>query len=1090
MSVSTESTAICSSIGDCEPEAPVISDGKSVDDASNKGVEPLTPDWSGLERGRLYNRHMEIKELEEAFERQLLGSNSMPTSPDLTLISGPRGSGCTVLAKKVFYRPGVTNFCMGKFDQLTRAEPFYAFAQAISGFVHDIRSRGQPFVVKFMNDILERRGLPDDTTDLNKGVDRMSGIKATKEAFEAVSLVVPELKKLLGAMSNGEKAGNSYEQHDAFSEQSTASFDTFSYQEASQDRLKKSFLRVFRSICSLEQPLVLLLDDLQYAESSSLEVLESLLCDNSIQGLVVVGTRRTDCCGTNATIPEDRLLDGMLGRLEDVHVSKVTKVTLRNFDAETIQSLVSDVLQQPPDVCEPLVEMIMEQTRGKPIYVVQLLKMLIKSKTLVPDHDGRVWLWDPEAADKVMGQEHAGNFEKFIQREMATLPTDSLKLLKCCACVGDRIDTLILSRVLVDMFVPDAVGPLLKKGYLVDLSNTKGPLFAPGCYAFAHDAIQSAAYGLMQEENRNRSHLKIGRMLLQSFSHDESHDRMFLIVNQMSRGMAYLSNAKEKTNLAELCFKVGRQATLFGDRNSAVMHYMLATTLLNPATSWKLNYNLCLEIYSSLAEAEHVIGDIEMTNFAVQEVLLNAQSPRDKIRANMTRIYSLGARSLLKEAIEVGLQLLKALGETFPARLNKPNAVSELGKIKKRLKDKTDVDILGLPENDHRDTNAIMEALGILGTYSLIDKSDIFPFVALKMVKLSLEHGICPSSPLGFAMYGFYLCSAGEAECGYKYGKLAMGLLNRYQHVPACYRLIRARVHTIFFGWIAHWSEPLHLSTGPTMKAHRDSLDKNDIEYAMVSAQVYCLNAFYSGMPLPKLEFKVEMLLDLMKKQKHRGPWVEVVSILRRTVKDLIGSSMTKEDEALSGESGISNTLCVLEYDLYFFRTVMKLVVSYHHGDYDTAMEMAKASRDSHSSTLSSYLICIQAFYDGMSALAKARISQTRHRHSLLMTARKSLLRLKNMAEKSPKNLQHKVHLMEAEFAALNGSLDRAMKAYDMAILGANEMGFLQDEALACERAALTQKMTKDPAAKSLRFTELAKGLYLDWGGIALADKL
>jgi len=349
----------------------------------------------------------------------------------------------------------------------------------------------------------------------------------------------------------------------------------------------------------------------------------------------------------------------------------------------------------------------------------------------------------------------------------------------------------------------EALNAIVQQGMVIPQLQRQGR------YAFAHDRIQQAAYKLIPEEEQAATHLRIGRQLYQSFAEDEYRENIFLVVNQLIRGSSLLEES-DKTGLAALCLQAGQTATLSGDYNTGILYFKEGTKLLHHDETrrrhWRQDYQLCLDLYNSLAEAECCIADFDNMDMAVQEVLDHARSSLDKGRAQTTKVYALAARFQMLEAIALGIQVLRTLGESFPTKTRIIYLLVEITRTKMGLRGKTDEDLLSLPDIRDPGKIAAMGILNLLTTFAFQTRPDLFPFIVLRMINLSLKHGMCAIAAPGFAFYGLLLCALGEVEEGYRFGQFSLRLLERFQRARTEWL---PRVYLVTHGMVGIWKQPL-----------------------------------------------------------------------------------------------------------------------------------------------------------------------------------------------------------------------------------------------------------------------------------------
>ena len=450
---------------------------------------------------------------------------------------------------------------------------------------------------------------------------------------------------------------------------------------------------------------------------------------------------------------------------------------------------------------------------------------------------------------------------------------------------------------------------------------------------------------------------------------------------------------------------------------------------------------------------------------------------------------------MLQEAIDVGLKVLERFGEKFPSsrprEASSLHALSEPMKIRRKLSWKTKSQLLDLPDMNHPDKVAAMGILNLLTTYSMIGRPSLFPYIAARLVKLSLSYGLCAISAPGFAFYGVWLCSIGDTSNGYKYGQLALDVLDRYEStitewVP--------RVYSVFYGMIAHWRQPLSSTLEPTLHAHRIGLETGDIEYAMIGAHVYSMNAFMSGEPLPALEGKMKKYVELMNTYKQ-GPWAAATSVQLQMIHNLMGRAsnpLVLRGEIMTDDKvrEVATVRDMESYESYFVQVmVWRLLLAYHFGNLELALSIASESRQAING-LGSFLVSVHCFYDGLTALLAA--SHTRYqdkRRVHLSVARKALKKLRMLGRHCSENCKNKICLLEAEFAASRGDVDKAVMLYNKSISLAQKEGFIHEEALAHERAGTTLQSALY-GKQCLLYLHKALHLYQEWGAIAKVDHM
>mmetsp|Transcript_13736 Transcript_13736/g.19202 ORF Transcript_13736/g.19202 Transcript_13736/m.19202 type:complete len:531 (-) Transcript_13736:1044-2636(-) len=488
--------------------------------------------------------------------------------------------------------------------------------------------------------------------------------------------------------------------------------------EATQ-RFRMATRNLVRAICSQEKPLVLFLDDLQWADSSFLDLLYVLASDKVCKGLVLIGA-----CRYEEVAHEDDLAN-FLRDLEDTSQTIVTPIETHNLPIWAVNDLVSDVLQMSQNRCKPLTRAIYKKTQGNILFVLKCLESLFDKKIMVPGEDGQ-WQWN--CRDLRAWGDGVNNVTDLVRHKIKQLSSEDQMVLTIAACFGIEIDEYILSEILPETDVSGALDRSVESGLILDQAS--------GHYKFVHDRVQQASYGLIRESDRAEFHLDLGQNLQKHLPEEDRDMHLFLILDQMFRGSSLLEDQDEKDKLAQLCLQAGEKATRSSDFKRASDYISCGIDLLS-VRRWRDQYYLSLDLYNAGAEAKYCTAKYDDMDKYINEILSNTRTLRDKIRAYSTMLISLSARHKFKELFEVGFSVLEKLGEKFPAKSSLPRVLSEAVKTKWLLRNKTDDDILNLPDMCEPDKLDAMSILNIMCTSIFRGRRDMFPFVSFRMVQLT-----------------------------------------------------------------------------------------------------------------------------------------------------------------------------------------------------------------------------------------------------------------------------------------------------------------------------------------------------------------
>jgi predicted ATPase len=1012
-------------------------DGHSNQVSETPNIKRL--DWAFLKDGQLFGRERETELLDDALHRRL----KPDAKPELILISGSSGTGKTVLSKKL--RKPVEEkdgfFIMGKFDQLQRPEPYAPLVAAMTTFVMLVLERGEAVVENTKLAILEAFG----------------------DHIGVLTDMIPALVEVVGKQSPCILKGSE-----------------------AQDRLKTIFCKFVRVSCSIQRPLVLVMDDLQWADVGSLELLEGIISDPLSHGLAVVGICRSN------EVPVSHEFSIILRRLEDERETFITNVEVGNLSLEATTLLVSKVLCSSSEKSTFVSHTLHAKTDGNVFFIVELLKVIYEDGVLVPDESNNEWLWDNNVWARTL--QDSNDVVDLVVQRIEKLPAVCRILLSTAACLGAELDECLLFKFMDEAFnLHEAIYRCSSEGILMKDTNSEH-------YRFCHDRIQQASYYLIAEEERPLFHLSLGRQLVQTLTDFELTGYIFVVVDQLLRGVDYIEDETEKVEVATLCVQAGHRAVLSSDFKTALRCFQLGETLLDARRKWIDYYDMTLDIFNAKAEAFCCLADFDGMERTVDSIFANATCFDDKLRGYMLRIYSLGCLLRLQDAIQLGLGVLERLGEKFPKNRGDILLVGSLLNVKRMLWKKTDAGILRLPDISDGHKLSAMGILNMVVTYSYLGEPDLFPFIALRMVKISLKYGLSAVSCMGFAVFGLLLAALGDIDGGYRFGQLSLSLLERYKTVRNEWL---PRVFTIAHGLLAQLKEPIRPTFEYLLQANRVGLESGDVEYAWIAHQLYSTHRFLVGEPIVPLEFVYRDSITCMK-ECNQETFAEITLLSLEATLIMMG----REDDPVVVNGTLMNLgepdklreahhSANLNFQEYVCEACcLYLMISYHLGDLDVALMMAKKSQKASVLIPASPLGPFQAFYDGLAALTVVRQNNNKasssffRRRRLLGRGRKCLKILREYSKHCRENNYHRVLLLEAEFAVLGGDPELAIFKYATAEELAGREGFLDVQGLACERAGLTLRQFGRDAKEVTRYLKRSLDVYTKWGAAAKVDRI
>jgi len=980
-------------------------------------VSATVLNWSSLD-GKLYDREREGQALESAYRRSTAGNRPL----ELVLVTGPSGTGKTALAQTL--RPLVEKsggyFLSGKFDQLERNENYYPIVQAFTGFVHVLLERDEETIEamkKILTPLTETQRM---VTDMIPSLEQIVGSKSSK----------PDTK---GAESN--------------------------------KRLVFAFRQFVKAICSPECPLVLFLDDLQWAEPASLDLLSALVNDTEIQGLMVLGA----CRGNEVSI--DDHLSVTLREME-AHQVAITSIAVKNLELDAINTMISGILHLSKDECEPLAELVCRQTGGNIFFVIQFLRSLSEEGLLYQDAKQSKWNWKTE--EEILNKLDCETAVKLVADKIQRLPRDVLDVLMVASCFGAEFDEYLLHEV-VTSDVSRGIEIAEEKG-LIERSYAG--------WRFMHDQIQQSAYSLIPEHERAQVHLQIGRKLWSALASDELGLNTSLVVNQLRHGAHLIEDQEERDRMAVLLLRAGEMATASSAFFTAASHLNLGISMLNKRY-WRDQYHLSLDLYNAAAEVEYCNANFDRMEELVNEVLENARNINDKTRALTTSIYSLGSRNELQKAIDLGLQVLGDLDERIPTKGRTITIILEFMKTRRMLRKLSDDDILNLPRMHDEKKVAATRIMTLLFLYTLTGRPMLAPVIVMRWVQLTIEHGSSAMACAAFSSLAMLLCTSfGQVELGMRYARLSLVLMDKFQAKEWL-----ARVYVPVYGFCFTMTESLSKQLKPLLLSHRLGLGSGDIEYAMLAGSLYAGVALEgAAVPLPQLLEDMSSCLSLMKHYKQTN-MVQFLQLNMQFALNMAGRCNDPQvltGEAMDEDKYLKEAAATQNEAVTAFLHHTKLLLHCYFQNYAAAESAACTLETCDTRAFAPFTHASNHLHKGLASIA---LCQTQTRRRIRIT-RRCIQDLKVLARYGPDSYLSKVHLLEAEVSAVRGKLNEALEKYEMSIACAQKDGMWHETGLACERAAMFLRGKVGQQEQAITFWQRALVAYEQWGAQAKVSRI
>ncbi len=988
---------------------------------------------------KLYGREAEVAELMAAFERISLGTS------EIMLVSGYSGIGKTCLINEI-HKPIVRqrgHFIAGKFDQFKRNIPYAALIQAFSELIRQLLTENSE-KIEFWKQEIET---------------------ALEQNGKVITDVISEVELIVGSQPEVPQLG------------STEAQNRF-------NRVFKQFIHIF---AKPEHPLVIFLDDLQWADSASLKLIQLLTTDPDSKYLLLIGAYRdNEVSPTHPTILV----------LEEIKKAGavIKNIVLRPLDISNVSQLVADTLNET-ERSKLLSELLFNKTQGNPFFLTQLFKTLNFENLLNFDFFEGRWLWDIEQIQALGIIDY--NVVDLVARNILKLPEKTQQVLKLAACIGDRFNLEVIAIVNEKSLLASAddLWPALQAGLILPLNNNyKIPLVFDSekqdsfnfdnstiTYKFLHDRVQQAAYSLIPQEDKKITHLKIGQLLLKKTSQYALEENIFDIVNQLNIGVELITEQAEREKLANLNLQAGKKAKSATAYEAASKYLTIGIELL-PQQSWHNYYQLTWNLYVEALETAYLNIDFEKGKYLSEIILQESRTLLEKIKVYELKIPFYCSQDQMQQALSTGIEVLEMLGVSLPKKPNKLLVVRELIRKNWMMRNKRIEDLANLPAMTDPYKLASMRILMNIIPATFNANPIMFPLCIFKMMKLCLKYGNSPLAPYAYVSYSMIACGVlGEINSGYKFGNLALELLGRSNS-----KELNSKVHLCFYNFVKHWKDPLKEARSSFIEAYQIGVENGDIEYACYNIFALALNLFWSGESLEYINKAQNQYWNAAQKYKQELT-ASLINTWEQITHNILNYSENKCDLKYNGFDE-EKVLLVLKKknnqvgiaSIY----LIKLILNYLFKNHQYAVENAKLVEEYQAGLSGTILSAGYIFYYSLALLAHYSSVEKKQQKKYLNQVVSHQKQMQKWATHAACNFQHKYDLVEAEKGRVLKQDAKAIDFYDRAIQGAKINGYIQEEALANELAAeFYLSRGRDKIAKTY-MTE-AYYCYIRWGAKA-----
>lgn len=993
---------------------------------------------------KIYGREPQIEHLLEAFELVCNGNTRM------MLVSGYAGIGKTSLVNEI-HKPVMEKkgfFISGKFDQYKKGIPYHAFIEAFKDLMQQILTENDETISMWKERLKETLG----------------------SNAPVISELIPELQFIIGERLQSQE------------------FDT----QETQNRFNFFFQKFISLYATPETPLVIHLDDLQWVDTASLQLIEVILTSLKTKGLLLIGSYRN-----NEVTPLHPLLTTMERINKQSHT--ILEIEIPPLKKEDVNALLVDTLKVTPEESKPLAAVVTEKTQGNPFFINQLLIFLYEERYLNIDLTSGKWSWN---IDKITTLNVSENVVDLLILKLQKCSIETQDILKIAACVGTYFDLRLVAKI-AEKPVSQVMQYLMKAIYdgfilpsedvltylwsdskeLQDAMLYKGPSKS---FKFLHDKVLQAAYSLASEEDCNNIHLKIGRLLLQKYSSGQIEEHIFEIITQLNKAEHLITDKNERIKCAEMNLMAGSRAMRSAAYGTALNFFKMGLQFL-PKDKWKSCYDLTFQINLSSAECEYLLLNFNEASKLFDMIMNYAKTLNEKVQIHTLKVRLFVSSVKYEDAIRSARSALKLMGIDLPSHYLKLHVLKEFVLLKARLLSLDLDSIKDFPVVKDARQRDVLTLMALLVTPAYLTSKELFALVVIKGLNLTLKYGNAPTSAYLYACYGIIMNALfNNFKAAFAFGQVALELNRKFED-QKWIGPTKAFVGT----FLNHTQNHLRTSVNILQTGYEMSTSIGDFNTAVFSLGMMTVDKYLIGDSLNELQQQIRNSIEYcLKVKSHNRGFVFIA--LKQTIMALQGetyslSSMSSEDfdeEDFFNELIKNNFLITL-----YFAYTYKIQLCYLADDYEALIKIGLKTDELTFCALGQPMRTENDFYYALGLAASYSQKDPSMQDIYLKKIKTILKRIHTWAQAVPSNNLHKYLLIKAELARLQGKRHEAIESYDQAITSARENGFIQNEAIAAELFAKFYFSLNKPHLAKQYLTDAHYGYYL-WGATAKVKEL
>lgn len=825
-----------------------------------------------------------------------------------------------------------------------------------------------------------------------------------------------------------------------------------------QDRLSRLrivFRRLVQAFARPGRPLVLFIDDLQWLDMATLELVGDLLSRSAVPNLVFIGAYRTD---------DTERRDLLVSQLDAIRKAGVLieEIALQSLNSSDLNTLMAEMIGCERARIRPLANLVHEKTGGNPFFAMQFIKALNEEGLLTYDRHTNAWRWD---VARVRAKTLTENVADLMASKLTLLPEGTRQLLQTLAFLGSaaELEILAIASGQSKQQVSSSIEPALKAGLVAPRELS---------YAFVHDRIQEAAYELGPLKDNPAIHLRIGMALAEYLSPEDPSDKLYIIANQLNRGVSAATSNAERETIVGINLSAGRRARSAAAYNAAIVHLKIASERLgdpeNPRAS-----QTAFAIALLSAECELLVGHLDVAEAQLRALSLSCPNVQTSSEVTRLRANLHTMRGQTEQAIEVCLEFLQQIGIDWRPHPTDSEVDEEGHRLRKLAKKLSDDALQTLPPMTDPEQRATLAVFADLITPALLTDLNLSNIVILAAARLTLEHGICEESsyPLVCA-FGVFNIRYSDADLGFRLSHFAVSLADRWPQSRWSGRTL-----LVFGQFVTPWIRPIRSGQTFIRRSLDVALAMGDLTWVGYAHHALVSSRLFAGDPVQEIYKDAEEVAAFAEASGFSLIGA-TLAVQRGFVVSLIGREKVNEGRELI-DLAAPIALEGTSLQGVCFHHISQIQLHVIAGRYNDAIAL---SDETPFRSVRAYIELVEyRFYSALAHAGAYDTSRPEQREVHASRVRQHYHELTIRCMRNQDNFADRLTLLAAEIARLERRELEAERLYEESIKLARKSGFVQIEAIAAECAARFYE-GRNIRTVSLSYLVNARDCYLRWG--------